>query len=320
MSKPGYEHFDACDTASDDVCLIAFTSGTTGEPKGTMHFHRDMLATVRLLRRIRAAGLARRPLHRLAAARLHLRPRRPWCCSRCASARPRSCSRRRAAGRICSPAIEQFKATVCFTAPTAYRAMLAKLPKHDISSLRICVSAGETLPKVDIRGLADGDRHQGVMDGIGAPRCCTSSSARRSESAGPGSTGMPVPGYEGHSRRRQTATRCRAARSAASPCAARPAAAISPTRARRNYVQNGWNFTGDTYLHGCRRLFLVPGALRRHDHLGRLQHRRSGGRRRRCSRIRPSPNAAWSVRPTRIAVRSSRPIVVLRAGQTAMRR
>ncbi|MEA3025139.1 MAG: 2-aminobenzoate-CoA ligase, partial [Alphaproteobacteria bacterium] len=44
MAKPGYDKFTACDTASDDVCLIAFTSGTTGEPKGTMHFHRDMLA------------------------------------------------------------------------------------------------------------------------------------------------------------------------------------------------------------------------------------------------------------------------------------
>ena len=45
MSKPGYDAFAACDTAADDICLIGFTSGTTGEPKGTMHFHRDMLAT-----------------------------------------------------------------------------------------------------------------------------------------------------------------------------------------------------------------------------------------------------------------------------------
>ena len=79
-SKPSWRRrhrtFDAVDTAADDVCLIGFTSGTTGEPKGTMHFHRDMLAICDFLCRQRPPGRAGRPLHRLAAARLHVRARR----------------------------------------------------------------------------------------------------------------------------------------------------------------------------------------------------------------------------------------------------
>ena len=58
------------------------------------------------------------------------------------------------------PAIAKFGATICFTAPTAYRAMLGKLAEHDISSLRKCVSAGETLAEGDVRRLAQGDRHE----------------------------------------------------------------------------------------------------------------------------------------------------------------
>ena len=88
MAKPGYETFAACDTASDDVCLIAFTSGTTGEPKGTMHFHRDILAICDCFGRHVLRADARRPLHGSAAPRLHLRTRRPGCCFRCASAPP----------------------------------------------------------------------------------------------------------------------------------------------------------------------------------------------------------------------------------------
>ena len=77
MNKPGYEQFAACDTASDDVCLIAFTSGTTGVPKGTMHFHRDMLAICDDLRQACLAPGVPRSLHRLAADRVHVRGRRP---------------------------------------------------------------------------------------------------------------------------------------------------------------------------------------------------------------------------------------------------
>ena len=124
MGRPGYESFSACDTANDDVCLIAFTSGTTGEPKGTMHFHRDLLATCDSYgRHVLSAqasdrfigsppiaftfglgGLVLFPL-RVGAATILLE---------------------RAAPDDLLAGIEKFAATVSFTAPTAYRRNVAQ--------------------------------------------------------------------------------------------------------------------------------------------------------------------------------------------------
>ena len=162
MAKPGYERFAACDTASDDVCLIGFTSGTTGEPKGTMHFHRDMLATCDSYgRHVLRAEAQDRFIG--SPPRLHLRARRP---------RPLSAAGRRrhhpdrGRARRSPRRHRQFRATIAFTAPTAYRAMLAKLATNDVSSLRKCVSAGEALPATfDAWLAATGIR---ILDGIGA--------------------------------------------------------------------------------------------------------------------------------------------------------
>lgn len=134
--------FEAADTAGDDVCLIAFTSGTTGEPKGCMHFHRDMLAVcdgfsgmvLKPGRSDRFIGSA--PFAFTFGLGVVLFPMRVGGSFVVVE---------RAGPDDLPAAIERFAATICFTAPTAYRAMIPKLPQYDISSLRKCVSAGETL-------------------------------------------------------------------------------------------------------------------------------------------------------------------------------
>src|SRR5438128_1880783 len=143
-------------------------------------------------------------------------------------------------------AIEKFRATIVFTAPTAYRAMLAKLRGHDISSLRKCVSAGEPLPKATFEAwlAAAGIK---ILDGIGATEMLHIFIGSPEEEIRPGATGKPVPGY--------AARVVDADGNELAPNSIGRLAVRGPTGCRyladkrqRQYVQNGWNITGDTYL------------------------------------------------------------------------
>src|SRR5580765_6753519 len=186
--------FDAVATGRDDVALLGFTSGTTGEPKATMHFHRDLLIVADGYARevlkvtpedvfvgspplaftFGLGGLAIFPLRFGATATLL---------------------------ENASPAnmiqiIETYKATVSFTSPTAYRAMMAAMDKGaDLSSLRIAVSAGETLPAPVFEDWVK-KTGKPILDGIGATEILHIFISNRLEDMAPATTGRPVPGYE----------------------------------------------------------------------------------------------------------------------------
>ena len=244
MKKDGYERFAACDTASDDVCLIAFTSGTTGVPKGTMHFHRDMLAICDTFGKyvLRAGrddrfigsppiaftfglgGLVLFPL-RVGAATILLE---------------------RASADDLLPAIANLRATICFTAPTAFRAMLRKLAGFDLSSLRKCVSAGETLPAATFEAWAAATGIR-IIDGLGSTEMLHIFIGSREEDMRPGATGKPVPGYEARvidEAGRETPTGTPGRLAVRGPTGCR----YLGDKRQSEYVQNGWNVTGDTYI------------------------------------------------------------------------
>jgi 2-aminobenzoate-CoA ligase len=243
MAAPGYARFEAVDTAQDDVCLIGFTSGTTGEPKGTMHFHRDMLAICdaysrNVLRPLPSDRFIGSPplAFTFGLGGLVLFPLRVGASAVLLEA---------ASPDKLLPAIALHRATICFTAPTAYRAMLPRLPEHDISSLRKCVSAGEALPigTFEAWQAATG---LPLMDGIGATEMLHIFISATEDQIRPGSTGLAVQGYEatvldedGHPVPRGTVGRL---------------AVRGPTGCRyldddrqKKYVAHGWNITGDSY-------------------------------------------------------------------------
>jgi len=236
--------FDAVQTGRDDVALLGFTSGTTGEPKATMHFHRDLLiiadgyakeilgvtpddvfvGSPPLAFTFGLGGLAVFPLRFGATATLL---------------------------ENASPAnmieiIETYKATISFTAPTAYRAMLAAMDQGaNLSSLRAAVSAGETLPAPVFKEWI-AKTGKPILDGIGSTEMLHIFISNRFGDAAPACTGKPVNGYEAkivdddmkekpHGEVGKLAVR--------GPTGCRYLA----DRRQGNYVRDGWNLTGDAF-------------------------------------------------------------------------
>ena len=242
LSKP--VKFEAPPTGRDDVALIGFTSGTTGEPKGAMAFHRDIL--------IIADGYAREILQ--------VRPDDVF-----VGSPPLAFTfglgglavfplRFGAAGALLEQAtppnlveiIQQHRATVCFTAPTAYRAMLKAMAEGaDLSSLRAAVSAGETLPApVYEEWMARTGKP--MLDGIGATEMLHIFISNRFDDHRPACTGRPVTGYEarivdddGNEKPRGEVGRL----AVRGPTGCRYLA----DRRQAKYVRNGWNLTGDSF-------------------------------------------------------------------------
>ena len=241
--------FTAVDTAADDTCLLAFTSGTTGEPKATMHFHQDVMAIClcwpRYVLRANAddvfigspplgftfglGGLLLFPLS-IGASTVLLEKATP---------------------PLLLDAIPAYGATVLFTAPTTYRAIADQARERKLSAplggtLRKCVSAGEALPaatRVQWKAATGLE----AIDGIGSTEMLHIFISADEEHARPGATGTPVPGYQacildpdGRPLPRGAVGRL---------------AVRGPTGCRylddprqAQYVHDGWNLTGDAYL------------------------------------------------------------------------
>jgi len=236
--------FANADTAADDTALIAFTSGTTGKPKGTMHFHRDVMAACDcwpkstlhatpdalftgsppLAFTFGLGGLLLFPLSIGAATLLVEKP----------------------SPDFLLPAIALHRATVLFTAPTSYRAMAAEVKNHDLSSLKKCVSAGEALPAATRQLWKDATGIE-LIDGIGATEMLHIFISHDEAHAKPGATGRPTPGYR--------ACVMDDAGNPLPPGIVGLLAVKGPTGCRyladdrqTTYVKDGWNYTGDAYL------------------------------------------------------------------------
>ena len=231
-------------TAAEDVALIAFTSGTTGKPKGTVHFHRDVVAmcdafprsilkvqkddifcgTPPLAFTFGLGGMLCFPL-RFGASTVLVEKHTP---------------------QTLLETIERFKATVCFSSPVMYRQMAALAGDYDLRSLKKCVSAGEALPDATRQLFKEASGIE-IIDGIGSTEMIHIFISHTPERVKRGATGYAIPGY-----------RALVLDEEGVPCKPGEVGRLAvrgPTGCRyladerqANYVQKGWNITGDAYL------------------------------------------------------------------------
>ena len=241
-SKP--KTFDNFHSKSDSVALIGFTSGTTGLPKMTAHYHKDILniceafPTYSLQPTVNdiftgsppigftfgLGGLVLFPMYFGASTFLIEKP----------------------TPDILLQAIQDHKITVCFTAPTAWRIITTKVKDYDISSLRKCVSAGETLP---LKVWEDWYNATGlkIIDGIGATEMLHIFISSNEENMKPGSTGLAITGYEAKiiDANGNDVSTNEPGRLAV--CGITGCKYLNRIEKQQEYVQNGWNLTGDIF-------------------------------------------------------------------------
>jgi 2-aminobenzoate-CoA ligase len=238
--------FENVATAADDPAIIAFTSGTTGRSKGVVHTHRDLLAVTDTYGRhvLKPAAddifIGSPPIaFTYALGGLVLFPMRFGASTALVE---------QASPPQLLEGIQRFRATITITSPTAYRAMLTQIAGFDVTSLKKCVSAGETLPAATFNAWeqATGIR---LMDGIGSTELLHMFIGSPAEEAKPGSTGRVVPGYKArvvdeHGQEVPRGTVGRLAVTGPTGCRY-----LNDEANQRKYVQRGWNLTGDAYRH-----------------------------------------------------------------------
>ncbi len=236
--------FEAVRTAADDVCLIAFTSGTTGVPKATAHFHRDVMAICAcwpayvlrpepddvfigsppLAFTFGLGGLLLFPMAIGASTVLLEKPSPPQLVE----------------------GIKDFGATVLFTAPTSYRVLAARGAELRDTPLRKCVSAGEVLPAATREKWRQATGLE-LIDGIGTTEMLHIFISADEQHARSGATGIPVPGYlaqvvDDEGRPVPAGTLGRLVVRGPTGCR------YLADERQRTYVRDGWNYTGDSYV------------------------------------------------------------------------